>query len=148
MGQAAVVVDKVGLTLEVKDCHVVGVACGRGLHEDAAKLPLIGHNVIGGGVGHLLPPVGGKEHVIGAKIVAILILLPVVVGGLGVAVALKLVLVVEDLDAVHLADDNVVGGAVLRVVAHREVVGVAVPVQDGDHILVELTDEEAVVAPA
>ena len=80
MRKASVMINKIRLALKIKDCHMIGV-CRRGrFHNYASKCPLIAHNVICGGISHLLSPVTGKEHIIRSNIIAFCILLTVIIG--------------------------------------------------------------------
>ena len=125
LGQGAVVVDEPGLAQKVEDSHVVGVGGGGGVHKDAAEGQITLHQVVGGGVGHLLPPAVGVEDVVIAIVIAVFVLTTVDPGSFG-----------EGLGCAQLLHVRAEGDLPVTVI-----------VLDGDHILVQLAHEQLAVAP-
>ena len=133
------------LSLEIKYCHVVRICCSRRFHNDTAECPVIAHQIVCCSICHLLSPVCREEHVVRSVIISVLILLPVIVRSFCKAVAFKHILVIKDLNAVHLADYDIIA----LLIAYRQIIRIAVLILDRNSIAaLHLAYEETVVSPS
>ena len=125
---------------------MVCICCSRRFHDHAAERPVITHQVIRRSVRHLFSPVTCKEHIVRSDIIAVFILLPVIVWSLCKVMSFKQIVVIEDLDAVHLADDDIVP----LLIANGQVIRVVVLILDRNCRIraIYLAYEETVVSPA